>query len=40
MGSGVMTGGFPAGGAQPSVQPSVQPAQPTQSAGFDPFGAL
>ncbi|XP_071521792.1 phosphatidylinositol-binding clathrin assembly protein LAP isoform X19 [Panulirus ornatus] len=40
MGSGVMTGGFPASGTQPSVQPSVQPAQPTQSAGFDPFGAL
>nr|XP_045585439.1 phosphatidylinositol-binding clathrin assembly protein LAP-like isoform X20 [Procambarus clarkii] len=36
MGSGVMPGGFPASGAQPTVQPS----QPPQPAGFDPFGAL
>ncbi|XP_042234542.1 phosphatidylinositol-binding clathrin assembly protein LAP-like isoform X18 [Homarus americanus] len=36
MGSGVMPAGFPAGGAQPGTQPT----QPTQPAGFDPFGAL
>lgn len=36
MSSGVMAGGFPAAGAQPTVQP----AQAAQPAGFDPFGAL